>query len=279
MKNILLLFIHIGLLMAGSFGECALGGLGCDSEKACVVGGECEKADANSLEGILGKLGEATDKLEQFSGKIEYDFIQEPELLADTTIRKGEIMYLKRELDGERRSFLRVNFETLQQQDLEEEKHREYYLFDGVKLTRVDYELKQVNVDYMAKEDEPVEVFELLDRHFPIIGFSGTSNLEKEFDIKLAESEDVSKYHHLSLDVKADSRYKEEYKKVDFYIDKKSSLPMRIVTVSTEGDIYDIKFSGLNTEKKLVKADFEVETPPDFVKNENQLKDNSSLID
>jgi hypothetical protein len=49
-------------------------------------------------------------------------------------------------------------------------------------------------------------------------------------------------------------------------------MPQQIVAHSSQGDIYDIKFTELKVNKKLKKAVFSIETPPNFRENVEPLK-------
>ena len=68
----------------------------------------------------------------------------------------------------------------------------------------------------------------------------------------------------LHLKVKADSRYKDDYTSVDFWIDKELSLPAKIKAVSVEEDIYEIRFLEPKVNKKINNKIFEFKVPKGF---------------
>jgi outer membrane lipoprotein-sorting protein len=74
------------------------------------------------------------------------------------------------------------------------------------------------------------------------------------------------------LKVKPDSEYKDQYTTIDFWIDKKLYLPARIVAVSTEEDIYQIKLLKPKVNKKLDTSIFNVDIPKGFGKEVIPLK-------
>ena len=230
----------------------------------------CEETK-NELKQILKHLAEQTDKLKTYQAKINYLFIQDPELIDSKTIRTGQLYY-KKDKAG---SKIRVNFETLKQDEADVEKYREHYLFDGVWLTKIDYQLEKVDFYQQAPEDKPVDVFARISQNFPLIGFSNTEDMEKQFDISLVSTsadDDPNEAIVLQLKVKKDSDYKDDYKVIDFWLDKTAFLPVHVVAVSPEDDIYDIVLLDSAINKNLENSVFKVETPAHFDKNRHPLK-------
>ncbi len=219
-----------------------------------------EKAEPNSVEQVLTQLKQKTEELKLYQSEIEY-LISQP-LFESKTLRKGVLYYQK----GEGKSALRINFETLKQDDEKTQKYAEHFIFDGVWLTHIDYQIKEVKRYQKAEPNEPVDAFELVSENFPIIGFSKVEDLKKEFEIRLIKQQGggVKDFIQLHLKVKADSIYKDDYASIDFWIDKQLYLPAKIIAVSTEEDIYEIKFLQPAINKKIDKKVFEVEVPKDF---------------
>ncbi|RKY06174.1 MAG: hypothetical protein DRP66_09340 [Planctomycetota bacterium] len=221
-----------------------------------------------TLDEILDRLRQSTAALKFYQADIYYLFIQDPELLDSRTIRRGVIYYRK----DKTRSRVRIDFKTRKQDDGKEEKHREQFLFDGVWLTKIDYQLKTADFYQKVPENAPVDVFEFISYSFPIVGFSKTENLRKQFDIKiLAQPADPNKPVKLLLKAKKDSAYKDDYRDIDFRIDGRSFLPSRIVARSTEDDIYDVRFLNVARNKIFKNTVFTVEIPESFSKNRHPL--------
>ena len=228
-----------------------------------------DKDHDSKLNAILNRLGKQTNRLRSYEAKIEYLVIQEPELLDSRILRKGRLYYQK-EKDISR---VRVNFETLKQDDGDEEKHIEQFIFDGVWMTKIDYQLEKVDFYQQAPKDKPVDVFEYISHNFPMVGFTKTENLRKDFEVKLINHpSDPNMPIHLHLQVKKDSSYKDDYAAIDFWIDGRSFLPLRLKAISTEGDIYDIKLLDAKVEKKMKITVFGVAIPKHFSKNRQPLE-------
>jgi outer membrane lipoprotein-sorting protein len=217
-------------------------------------------ADVNSLDVVLKQLTHKTAKLKSYQCRIEYLFSQP--LFESQTLRTGRLYYQK----SSRESKLRINFQILKQDDEDQQKHIEHYIFDGVWLTHIDH-----------------QIFELVSENFPIIGFNKIEDLKKQFEIKLVEQEKertsviptkagIQDFIHLHLKVKPDSIYKDDYTSVDFWIDRKLYLPAKIVAVSTEEDIYRIKFLDAKVNEKIDKKVFDFKIPKGFDKEITLLK-------
>jgi len=227
--------------------------VGCTANSA---GSQLKGCDVNSVDGILRNLSQSTAELKSYQCRIEYKFIQP--LLESETLRKGVLYYQR--CDG--KSALRINFQTLKQDDEEEQKYIEQYIFDGVWLTHIDYQIEQVKRYQQAEANEPVDAFDLVSQNFPIIGFSKIEDLKKQFEIKLVKQKKGKAQLHLK--VKADSIYKDDYTSIDFWIDKELGLPAKIVATSTEEDIYEIGLLKPKVNEGIDKKVFEVKIPKGF---------------
>ena len=222
-----------------------------------------QSADANSIDAILCSLNNATSSLKSYQCQIEYRFSQP--ILESQSIRTGEMYYQK----SGKRSNLRINFLTLKQ---DEEKPQQYigqYFFDSVLLTVIDYQIKEVKRYELADANNPADALELAANNFPIIGFGSTQDLKEDFEISLLPRQPDKEYLiGLHLKVKSDSRFKDKYSSVDFWIDRKLNLPAKIITNSTEGDIYEINLIQPQVNKPIDKKIFELKIPKGFGKPE-----------
>jgi len=175
-----------------------------------------------------------------------------------------------------RKSKLQINFQTLKQDDEKEQEYIEQYIFDGVWLTHIDYQIKEVKRRQLAEPNEPADGFELARRNFPIVGFGKAEDLKKEFEISLIEQRQqehpsvipaeagIREFIGLHLKVKPGSIYKDDYTSIDFWIDKKINLPAKIVAVSTEEDVYEIILLDAKVNERIDKKVFEIKVPDGF---------------
>ena len=264
----------VALVLLLTVSNCWAGGC-----KESLAAQQPEKVKPDPVEAVLKQLNQKTAKLKSYEGRIEYE-VNQP-LFETKTLRKGVLYYAR--FDN-KKTKLRINFQTLKQDDEKEQKYIEQFIFDGVWLTQLDYQIKTVRCHQLAEPNKPVDAFELASKNLPIIGFAKIKDLKKQFEIKLIEPQKehttvipakagIQQFVHLHLKVKPDSVYKDDYTHIDFWIDKKLGLPTKVVAVSTEpeppfGDITEIKFLKPKVNKKLDKKVFDFKIPRGFGKPE-----------
>jgi len=258
------------LLLIWTAGTCRASG--CEES----VETQQDNSKAEPVDAVLEQLNKKTSQLKSYQGQIEYKFIQP--LLESETLHKGVLYYEK----SGGKSAMRINFSTMKQEDEKEQKYilqyivmdgkrlsRPNYQFEGIWLMHLDYEIKEVKYYQLAEPEEPNEtedVFDLASRNLPMLGFTKTEDLKKQFEVELvepnkAESENFIQVH---LKVKPTSIYKDDYIYIDFWIDKKVGMPAKVVAVTTEEDIYQIKFLNPRINKGIDKELFEFKIPKDF---------------
>ena len=218
------------------------------------------QAKAQAVDQVLKQLTERTGSLKSYQGQIEYKFIQP--LLESRALRKGTLYYARFGKDSK----LRINFQTLKQDDEKEQKYVEHYIFDGVWLTQLNYQIKSAKKYQLAEPNKPADAFDIASKNIPLLGFTKIENLKKQFDITLVEQKTPrpASYVQLHLKVKPNSIYRDDYVCLDFWIDKKLALPTKVVAVSTEEDIYEIRFLKPKLNKRISKKIFEFTIPKDF---------------
>jgi outer membrane lipoprotein-sorting protein len=211
-----------------------------------------------AVDSVLCKLQASAGALQTYECRIDY-LKWQPEMFDAKTLRKGRVFYKR---VGADKSFLRINFETLKEDEFDELPYAEHFVFDGCWLTVINYDQKTVQKHEVAEPNHPVNAFELAGGNMPIIGFSPSDDLKKEFDISLAQTEakekDLVKLH---LKVKPDSKYRENYVSLDFWVSTKQWLPQRIDAVTTDDDIYQLRFTRAKVNTKITDKQFETKIP------------------
>lgn len=250
--------MFLSLLLMG--GACWAG-----SHAGSSAGCRADQAWSDSVEGILKRLRQRTAKTASYQAKVEYRYMQP--LLESKSLRKGVLYYAK----FGKRSKLRMNFQTLKQEDEKEQQYVEHFIFDGVWLTHIDYQLKAIKRYQVVEPNQPADAFELASKNLPIIGFTKIEDLKRQFEVKLVEpsKDDQKNLIHLHLKTKPGSVYKDQYANIDFWIDKKLGLPAKVVAVTTDpeppfADVYQIKFLQPKVNHKIDEKLFEFTVPEDF---------------
>jgi hypothetical protein len=219
---------------------------------------------ASPVDDILTRLNRNLADLKSCRLELSWKYTQP--LLETSTTRKGILLYLQ----GKERSRLRINFTSFQQDKEPAQPLREEIIFDGVWLTRIDYQLKEIKRDQLARDEKPIHAFQLLSGKIPLIGFGSVDDLKKQFGIMLAEkSTDTI---HLVLTPRPDSEYKKDYKTIDIYTKASAALPERIQAVTPDDDISEITLAVAGPQEVKESA-FESEAPRDFTIISKPLKD------
>jgi outer membrane lipoprotein-sorting protein len=229
------------------------------------------RTESVSLDIILEKLQQSTADLTSYQSQVQW-IERQPSLDDSSTLKTGKFYFHK---DGQQ-SLLRLDFQTLKQDDQKEQKYVVQHVFDGVWLTVIDYQLLKVEKHQLAEEGQAEDVFEFVNQYFPILGFSKTDDLREQFEIGLVRNEQAktSKSIQLHLKVKQDSVYRDDYVSIDFWIDKKLYLPARIVAVCTgsgsleedERDSLEIRFLKPKVNRRMSKKTFRITPPKRFGK-------------
>jgi outer membrane lipoprotein-sorting protein len=215
------------------------------------------------LDDALADLQKKADELKSYQCRIDYLVTQT--LLESKTRRTGVLYYAR--LDD--RSYLRIDFDTLQQDEEPPQPYREQFVFDGVWLQHISYATQSVERRQIAEPNRPVDAFSLASQHVPVFGFAKVEDLRKQFDIELVPDEPAgpSALEHLQLKAPPDSTYKEDYKTIDFWIDKTVGLPAKVKAVGAEadvGDVYEIELIEPKVNAGIDMGVFQVAAPANF---------------
>ncbi|OHB64232.1 MAG: hypothetical protein A2Y76_15940 [Planctomycetes bacterium RBG_13_60_9] len=218
--------------------------------------------DPNALDAALKNLQGKTAELKSYQVNMDYVFKQP--LLESQQRRKGVLYYAK--LDD--KSYLRIDFRTLQQDEEKEQAYLQQYFFDGVWLWEVDHQLKAATCRQLTEPNEPIDALSLAGRHLPVLGFSNTDDLRRQFEITLVADPQgpAATSDHLHLKVRPDSVYKDDYVTLDFWIDRKIGLPVRVGAVTPEEDAYEIRLANPKVNTEINPKLFRVDVPRDFSK-------------
>jgi outer membrane lipoprotein-sorting protein len=217
-------------------------------------------SEPNAVETVLKNLQDRAAELKSYQVNIDYVFKQP--LLDSQQWRTGVLSYAR---FGDK-SDLRIDFQTLQQDDEKPQKYVQQYLFNGVWLLEVDHQLKTATRRQLTEPDQPLDAFSLASRHVPVLGFSKVEDLRRQFEITLVSEPpaEPAPRPHLHLKVKPDSVYRDDYVTIDFWIDPQVGLPAEVKAVTPEDDVYEIRLTGPKVNTALEPKLFQIEVPRGF---------------
>ena len=235
----------------------------------------------SQLDVVLEQLNKKTRELKSFECRIEYKVVQP--LLDSETVRKGTLYYIR----SAGKSALRVNFNTVKVEDQKEKTAVKQYVvldgawlehsdgkFKGIWLAEIDHQLEEVKYYQLAEPEDPnesIDVFDLASKHLPMLGFAKTEELKDQFEMALVEQKKGKDedFTQVSLKVKPNSVYKDDFLSIDFWIDNKVGLPAKVRATKTEpeppwGDIEEIRFLKPKVNKDVSRKTFEFKIPRGF---------------
>ncbi len=236
-----------------------------------------KKQTEDPVDKVLEQLNKSTRELKSYQGQIEYKFTQ-PSLFDSQDLRKGTLYYTK---EGNK-SRLRVNFQTRKQDEEQEHKYIEQYIvldgaslvypghrFEGTWFVCIDYKVEELKLYQLAEPgdpNKPMDVFELASKNLPLVGFTKIEELKEQFEVSLIEQKtpESKDFIQVNLKVKPNSIYKDDYTLIDFWIDRKLNLPVKIIAITNEEDIYEIKFLQPKVNKAIDKNVFDFKMPKNF---------------
>lgn len=227
------------------------------SQWNCPAG---ETNDPAQINNIIETLNQTAINLKNLTAQIEYTHAQP--LFETQTVRTGRLFYAK----DVNNSALRINFLTIKQDESNEQSYKEDYIFDGWKMTKIDYQSKSAITEQLAKE-KPIEPFELVQDYFPIIGLAKPDEMTQQFNITVSQSV-------LHLIPKENSKFFKTYKQVEIKIDPKNFLPFDFSAVTIEDEKITIKLTQIDTKSEVKKDIFGVVIPADFVMSEKRADAN-----
>lgn len=249
--------IRIAALFVG-----LIAGLSCGADATSAGPARPAASEPNALDQVLQSLQDRATELKTY--RVNMDYLFKQPLLESQQRRTGVLCYAK----FDNRSSLRIDFQTLQQDEEKPQTYRQQYLFDGVWLLEVDYQLKSATRRQLAEPNQPLDAFSLASKHVPVLGFSKVEDLRKQFEIELVAEPPAqpAPRQHLHLKVKPDSVYKDDYVSIDFWIDRRTGLPAEVQAVTPEEDVYEIKLTDPKVNTELDRKLFQVDIPPGFSK-------------
>ena len=235
-------------------------GLACGAAAPPAPTAPVAASDPNALDKVLQNLEAKATELKSYQVNMDYIFKQP---LLESQQRRTGVLYYAR---FDKESFLRIDFNTLQQDEEKQQTYQQQYIFDGIWLLEVDHRLQTATRRQVAEPNKPLDAFALASKHLPVLGFSKVEDLRQQFDIELVAEPlaEAAAPQHLHLKVKPDSVYKDDYATLDFWIDRKIGLPMRVEAVTPEEDVYEIKLTDPKVNAPLDRKLFQVDIPRSF---------------
>ena len=235
-----------------------------EEPNARFAAGEAVKVEQLSpeLEQLLAKVEQRGKSLKSFQGKMLYE--QNQPLTDTLTVRRGDMYY---QVDAKTVRF-RIHFADYLQMDTTEEKRpkprkfNEDFVFDGMWVTRRNDLTKSIQRRQVAKTARNKEDFRLGKGPFPLPFALKRDDIVKEFDTQLMKPDPKDKTFkdsdHLLLKPKPKSSFAEKYVKLELWLAKKDTVPVRMRYEVDNAETTTVTWSKIKIDKKISANTFDL---------------------
>jgi outer membrane lipoprotein-sorting protein len=184
--------------------------------------------DASSREDILDALNARGQGLKDFTADVS--LAETDALSGETTTLVGKVWYQSK---GEGDARMRVLFDKKLFGDKPQAGAKVEYVLDKGNLTDRDYKRKVEIQRQVLKPGEKINLLKLGEGPFPLPIGQPREEVLKMFDVKKigAKQGDPPDTVHLELAPKANSQFARKFKKIDTWVETKTSFPRRIATL------------------------------------------------
>ncbi len=214
------------------------------------------------LEKLLAKVEQRGESLKSFQAAMLYE--QNQPLTDTLTVRTGDMYY---QADAKTVRF-RIHFADYLQVDIEEDKRpkpvrfNEDFAFDGMWVTRRNERTKSIQRRQVAKTARNKEDFRLGKGPFPLPFALKRDDIVKEFAITLMKPDPKDKTFkdadHLLLKPRPKSSFEEKYVKLELWLSKKDTVPVRMRYEVDNAETTTVTWSKIKIDKKISDKTFEL---------------------
>jgi hypothetical protein len=216
---------------------------------------------------LLDTLERSAADLESFTADIRYQV--EDELLGDTTLRTGSIIYTVDPESKDKRFAILFDSVINNRRKREEARH---FIFDQRWLTEIDWDRKLYSRYEIVAPGKRFDPFKLGEGPIPLpIGQSRDEVLER-FDATLISAPETGliRAEKIGADVdglrlvpKPDTPLSEEIRHVDLFYDRQTRLPVGVTLLETKGKRKTARLDNLRRNPELSEAEQARLTVPD----------------
>ncbi|MHC4983900.1 MAG: LolA family protein [Planctomycetota bacterium] len=207
----------------------------------------------DDVEKILKALEEAGEKYTTIKAELKYEVVNQ--MLGDTESRTGWVAYSKAHED--KPAMLRIAFATLSLDDGPEFEEKVDYAFDGERLSVARHKIKQIN-RYRLGEDQRRRPLKLGEGPFPMPFGQKAEDMLEQFSITtrpgLDDEPEDSDY--LKLVPKAEDTEEMRITRIEMWVDRANSLPVKIISASEDRSITTVTLSEVQIDVELEDSVF-----------------------
>ncbi len=217
---------------------------------------------------ILDKLEKAGTNIKTLQANVKHELYQM--IPDDRQTKLGFIRYIAS--IGNKNARFMIFFDTLIHDNLKLHR-KEYFCFDGHWLREIRQQTKTVIDREIVAPNEKINPFKLGEGPFPLPFGQKRQEILENFQVKLVPSakQDSENTQHLILIPKPKSKFNKKYKKIEFRIDNKLNLPVKIVALDRHSNQITVYFSNIKINTKLKDNQLWVPIPEGYAYQKESL--------
>jgi hypothetical protein len=213
------------------------------------------------VEAILDRLEKAGDNIKDLKAKVQHELYQI--IPDDRQIKLGMLAY--RAAVGDQDAKFMIHFDTMIHDELKLLK-KEWFCFDGKWFREIREQTRGVIDREVVAPGEKFDPFKLGEGPFPLPFGQKKAEILKEFKVTLIPptKDDPAKTDHLLMIPLETGKFHKKYKQVEFWVDQKGALPVKMVSEDRHSNIITATFKDIELNTNIPDEVLWVPAPPDY---------------
>lgn len=228
---------------------------------------------APAVAAILDRLEKRGDLIDSIEARIEY--VKIDPVLDDKQEYKGLLRFKK--LEPNPRFF--IQFDSFRHEGIVKQT-KQWHVFDGQWYIEARESTKTIVRNEIVRPGETVEAFKVGKGPFPLPFGQKKVDIVKHFTVKLVAptAKDPPNCDHLQCTPRPDTEMAGRYDTVDFFIDRKLDLPVRVETTEKqEGNRILASFEDVKVNSGIVESQLNLPELKDYQIDTHPLREPSAL--
>jgi hypothetical protein len=225
---------------------------------------------------ILAALEKAGEAYTALRADIRYIYVDEA--LGDREERTGWVAFQNADKKNTPAKF-RIQFQTLRQGRGKVLKDKIDYAFDGLWLTIAKHRIKTITRYQVAAKGEKIEPTKLGQGPLPLPFGQKTDDMLLHFEVttRPIRKDEPKNTDYLHLATRPRFRKSMNSKTLQMWIDRKTHLPIKIISTDKNDNTTTVVFKNIQTDPKLSADTFRLPKPLGWTLNVKHLKPGAKL--
>ncbi len=229
--------------------------------------------DEKQINDVLDKLERAGAQIKTLQANVKHELYQ---MIPDDRQTKLGFIRYRAATDGKNARFM-IFFDTLIHDNLKLHR-KEYFCFNGYWLREIREQTKTVIDREIVSPDEKINPFKLGEGPFPLPFGQSKKEILDNFDVKLVHNDEhsIANTIHLILIPKAKSKFNKKYKRIEFWIDNKLNLPVKVVALDRHSNLITVRFDKIKVNIKLTDNQLWVPVPKGYAYQKEPIENSDA---